>query len=121
MGSESPVDTSYDVRTDAGGGGPDRYSMVLRRYHQLLWSKPLPSGAMFDLDEQLHHKSALGEFWLSSDAITHTYSYWTKPPRLVEAIQGAPVEEVLEELPALHQLHHHEDLVGRLHHLVCAT
>ncbi len=29
---------------------------------------------MFDLDAGLHHKSHLGEFWLSSDSILHTYT-----------------------------------------------
>ena len=40
------IDTTFDVRTDAGGRDPDRYSATLRRYHRLLWSKPLPGGAM---------------------------------------------------------------------------
>jgi hypothetical protein len=42
-----------------------------------LWSKPLPSGALFDLTPQgiyLHHHSELGEFWLSSDSVIPTFS-----------------------------------------------
>ncbi|MCE0488130.1 hypothetical protein LVO85_14945 [Ornithinimicrobium sp. EGI L100131] len=74
MAHGSLIDTTFDVRTEAGGRDPDSHSATLRRYHQLLWSKPLPNGAAFDLDARLHHKSELGEFWLSSDAITHTYS-----------------------------------------------
>ena len=70
------IDTTFDMRSDAGGRDPDSHSKTLRRYHQLLWSKPLPSGAMFDLDAKLHHKSALGEYWLASDSIAHTYSTW---------------------------------------------
>jgi hypothetical protein len=50
----------------------------LRRFHQFLWSKLLPSGKPFDLDISgpkpfLVHRSELGEFQLTSDAITHTY------------------------------------------------
>ena len=60
------VDISFDVRTDAGGRDPDSHSASLRGFHRALWSKPLPSGAMFDLDEQLRHVSALGEFHLAS-------------------------------------------------------
>ena len=36
------IDTTFDLRTDAAGKDPDTYSPTLRRYHQLLWSKPLP-------------------------------------------------------------------------------
>ena len=43
------IDTSFDVRTDAGGRDPDSYSSTLRRYHQRLWSKPLPGGTVFAL------------------------------------------------------------------------
>jgi len=59
------IGTSFDFRLDAGGKDPDSYSPTLRRYHQLLWSKPLPGGAFFDLDfvdGYLHHRSDLGEF-----------------------------------------------------------
>lgn len=60
------IDTSDDFRTDAGGKDPDTHSPTLRRYHKDLWSKPLPSGALFDLDDTtpgvyLHHRSGLGE------------------------------------------------------------
>jgi len=62
-----PIDVAFDFRTDAGGKDPDSHSPTLRRYHQLLWSKPLPSGAPFDLSVStprvyLHHRSSLGEF-----------------------------------------------------------
>lgn len=87
------IDTSFDVRRDAGGKDPDSHSATLRRYHQLLWSKPVRNG-MFDLNERLQHQSALGEFWLSSDAITHTYSRWTKPARMVAVLQQVPKEQV---------------------------
>lgn len=93
MVDESLIDTSFDMRTDAGGKDPDSHSPTLRRYHRLLWSKPLPNGAVFELDAKLHHHSNLGEFWLSSDAIVHTYLRWTRPARLVNVIQQVPPEE----------------------------
>ena len=73
------IDTSFDFRTDAGGRDPDRYSPGLRRYHKLLWSKSLPSGALFELDDTkpgwyLHHRSDVGEFFLSSDSIMPTFT-----------------------------------------------
>src|SRR5664279_297730 len=75
------IDTSFDFRTDAFGKDPDAYSATLRRYHKLLWSKPLPSGALFDLDDTtygvyLHHLSDLGEFFLSSDSVIPTFTRW---------------------------------------------
>ena len=92
------IDTSVDVRVDAGGRDPDGSSGTLRRYHQLLWSKPLPSGAPFDLEDvspqaYLHHQSGLGDFWLSSDSMIHTYSYWPSMQAIISQLQ---VEEVAE-------------------------
>ena len=93
MGGLNLIDTRFDVRTDAGGKDPDSHSKTLRRYHQLLWSKPLPGGDIFDLDAKLHHKSDLGDFWLSSDSITPTYSAWGRPARLVGVVgQVSPME-----------------------------
>jgi hypothetical protein len=76
------MDTSFDFRTDAGGKDPDVYSPpTLRQYHKLLWSKALPNGRLFDLDDNvpgayLHHRSDLGEFFLSSDSVIPTFTRW---------------------------------------------
>lgn len=76
---ESRIDTTFDLRSDTPPGkDPDTFSHTLRRYHRLLWSKPLPNGAAFDLDisnrrRYLHHKSSLGEFFLASDTIIRTF------------------------------------------------
>ena len=94
MDGDRCIDTTFDVRSDAGGKDPDSNSKTLRRYHRLLWSKPLPGGAPFELDAKLHHISGLGEFWLSSDAITHTYSTWGRPAHLVEVIRQVPDREM---------------------------
>ena len=88
------IDTSFDVRTDAGGKDPDSHSATLRGFHQLLWSKPLPRSVLFELDEQLHHESDLGTFSLASDAITHTYANRDRPPQLVVARDAMPAGEV---------------------------
>jgi hypothetical protein len=71
----------FDFRTDTPfGEDPDSHSSTLRRYHQLLWSKPLPGGDPFDLHADkwgayLYHRSELGEFFLSSDAVIPTFSH----------------------------------------------
>ena len=90
------VDINFNVFSDTPKGkDPDSYSPTLRRYHQILWSKPLPNGARFDLDldtpRLLHHKSELGEFFLSSDQIGHTYKNVKKMSHIVGNI---PPDEI---------------------------
>ncbi len=72
------IDTNFNVYSDARGGDPDSTSPTLQQYHKMLWSKPLPNGETFELFDNkngvyLYHKSELGEFFLGSDAITHSY------------------------------------------------
>jgi Family of unknown function (DUF6994) len=77
------IDITFDFRSDTPPRkDPDTFSPTLWRYHQLLWSKPLPSGELFSLDVSgppyyLHHRSGLGEFWLSSDAVVPSFSWLT--------------------------------------------
>jgi hypothetical protein len=85
------IDTSFNVYSDANGGDPDARSPTLRRYHQLLWSKALPCGEVFDLRDDrpgcyLYHSSRLGDFWLGSDAITHSYKNQMKKKWLTTQI-----------------------------------
>jgi hypothetical protein len=97
------IDVAFDFRSDTPGYGrpgvdPDSSSPTLRRYHQLLWSKPLPSGAPFELDvttphAYLHHVSELGEFWLSSDSMIPTWSSWTKMAHIIDQIPEVEREE----------------------------
>lgn len=91
------IDTTFDFRDDALGKDPDTFSPTLRTYHKLLWSKPLPNGREFDLDEStrgayLHHKSDVGEFFLASDSCIPTFTTWVKMRHILEQI---PSEEVL--------------------------
>ena len=72
------IDIRFNVYSDTPPGkDPDSFSLTLRQYHKLLWSKPLPNGVFFNLNDKkpmlLHHQSDLGEFFLSSDSIGHTY------------------------------------------------
>jgi Family of unknown function (DUF6994) len=95
------IDTSFDMRSDAGDGDPDSDSPTLRRYHQLLWSKPLPNGATFELDTitprtYLHHDSALGEFWLSSDSVIQTFIRWASTQQIISQLSDDEVESFYE-------------------------
>jgi hypothetical protein len=77
----SVIDTSFDFLSDTPcGKDPDSHSKTLRRYHKLLWSKPLPSRDFFDLSDTvpgryLYHRSHLGEFSLGSDAVIPTFKW----------------------------------------------
>jgi len=45
MDTHSRIDITFDFRSDTPGypkKDPDALSPTLRRYHKLLWSKPLP-------------------------------------------------------------------------------
>jgi hypothetical protein len=50
MNPLSEIDVDYFFFDDTPEGkDPDSHSPTLRRYHQLLWSKPLPDGRPFEL------------------------------------------------------------------------
>jgi hypothetical protein len=87
------IDTDFDFRSDTPPGrDPDSRSPTLRRYHKCLWSKPLPSGVVFELVDTtprvyLHHHSHLGQYWLASDAVIPTFR---KEARLAQFIEQSP-------------------------------
>lgn len=90
-------DTTFNVYSDAQGGDPDSTSPTLRLYHKILWSKPLPNGERMELTNNkngayLYHNSKLGEYFLGSDAITHSYRNHKRKMWLTQQIQ----EEVNE-------------------------
>jgi len=94
----SHIDITFDFRSDAQGRDPDSHSPTLRSYHKLLWSKPLPSGVVFELDYTttsppyyLRHRSELGEFVLSSDAVIPAF---TREGRISDVIEQMDVEEL---------------------------
>jgi hypothetical protein len=104
------IDTTFDFRSDAAGKDPDNFSPTPRRYHKLLWSKPLPSGDMFVLEIittyrlVLHHVSSRGEFFLTSDSTVQT---WTRPgawPQMQAVIAQVPEQEKETFLTVAHQI-----------------
>lgn len=94
------IDTNYNFYTDAKGGDPDSTSSTLQKYHKILWSKLLPNGEKFELSDKqdnayLYHKSKLGEFFLGSDAITHSYKFHKRKQWLVQQIPN-DVDELFD-------------------------
>jgi hypothetical protein len=91
------IDILFDFRSETPrGGDPDRDSPTLHRYHRLLWGKPLPSGEKFELEDArpgnyLVHRSDLGVFYLSSDAVIATLK--KKAKAVVEQLSADEREE----------------------------
>lgn len=94
----SLINIDFDFRTDTPlGKDPDTFSPTLRSYHKLLWSKALPSGSFFGLDDTrsgayLYHCSDLGEFFLSSDTAIHTFSRWASMAHIIRQISSQEIE-----------------------------
>ena len=87
------IDTNYNFHTDARGGDPDSTSQTLKKYHKILWCKPLPNGKKFELSDKqkgiyLYHNSELGEFFFGSDAITHSYKNQKRKQWLIQQIRN---------------------------------
>ncbi|NLZ24489.1 hypothetical protein GX888_01960 [Candidatus Dojkabacteria bacterium] len=84
------IDVTYNFQAETEPLDADRYSLSLQEYHRILWSKPLPNGKMFELSKivnnQLYHKSDLGEFYLSSDRAIPTFSKWKKLEHIIPQI-----------------------------------
>lgn len=85
------IDPNFNFHSDAKGGDPDRTSPTLKKYHQLLWSKILPNGDYFKLEDNqpyhyLYYKSEEAVYALGSDTITHSYRSHTKKKWLTEQI-----------------------------------
>jgi hypothetical protein len=99
MSQNKAIDITFDFRSDTPpGGDPDVLSPTLRSYHKLLWSKPLPSGPLFVLDDTtrgvyLHHISELGEFFLASDAVVPSFTRELRLGGIVNQIPRAKLDE----------------------------
>lgn len=73
------VDVTTDFQEDSRGRDPDLYSSLLQEFHRRLWSKPLPSGALFNLVpgrvgsvRVLRYQGPGREFVLSSDTLANS-------------------------------------------------
>ncbi|MHA7191099.1 DUF6994 family protein [Arthrobacter sp. MDT2-16] len=99
-------DITFDYKTDHPAPtkpDPDRDSPRLKADHQLLWTKALHDGELFKpqvpalASERRKNYLAVeldfgARFTVGSDAITHSYSDWSRPKALVDA-RGALTED----------------------------
>lgn len=91
------LDISFDFRTDSFGGDPDSASKTLKSFHKMLWSKQLPNGDFFELEDDvrgsyLNYRSLTCELPLSSDSITHSYKNLSKMKSILQGIDPMTVE-----------------------------
>lgn len=89
------VDTDLDMRRDAGGRDMDQHSPTLRRYHQLLWSRPLPDETTFELKADGEATNAYlvapDGLVLASDSLINSMTHWKR------------LRTVLAEVPEVEQ------------------
>jgi len=98
------VDVTFNVESDAGGKDPDQHSATLRRYHQILWSKPLPDGTPFRLEADgqhayLRYATTAGYLYLASDSIVHSYrnAFTNKIGDVMAAVDPHLVARIYDE------------------------
>ena len=80
--------THLDVykRQGVGNSDPDVCSKTLQKYHQILWSKPLPNGEYMDLKIGSGNRYLTWkEFRFGSDSITASFRY--KDYKLIKEIE----------------------------------
>lgn len=84
------IDTTFNFQ--AAMENPDRdadkYSTLLQDYHRTLWSKPLPNGALFDLEKLntsclLRYTSTNVDLILSSDRAVATFTKWKRLQHII--------------------------------------
>ncbi|ASY16784.1 DUF6994 family protein [Candidatus Planktophila versatilis] len=90
------IDTSFDFRSDSNGKDPDAYSPTLRSYHRFLWSKQLPIGERFEIEEinsTLIYRFNMQTLKFGSDSISNSYIGTKKIAHLNSQINQAEFEE----------------------------
>jgi hypothetical protein len=93
------IDITFNFYSDSNGGDPDLKSPTLRKYHKILWSKPLPNGDILNLDtfpasQYLTFQSNNFTFSLGSDAIVHSYKNQARKQWLIQQMPSEVVDEL---------------------------
>jgi hypothetical protein len=90
------INIAYDFSEDYKNNiDPDRHNKILKNWHKILWGKNLPNKnvvlTLIEKDYGLYHNSEIGEHYLTSDSIVHTYS---RQKSIVGIINQFPKEEI---------------------------
>ena len=82
----------------AGNSDPDSRSPMARRYHQLLWSRPLPNGEVMKLEDgRSKFYLRWNELYFGSDSITATFRYYKNKDFLEKVRKVVPEYESFVE------------------------
>jgi hypothetical protein len=96
---DKAIDITFDFRSDTPPGrDPDVLSPMLRRYHKLLWSKPLPGGAPCMLDDSTRGCTCTTSLsWASSSSpAMGSCRAFTREVRLTDIVSRIPLDELDE-------------------------
>jgi hypothetical protein len=102
--TDTDFDVTYDFATDTPSGkDPDGDSPTLRRYNRMLWSKQLKSGEVLALEAPkvrshgylVYTDPGGNKMWFGGDCITHSYSRWSRPKALKEALAALDSDQRL--------------------------
>jgi hypothetical protein len=96
----SDIDVNFDFTTDtpqywdetvATKPDPDSRSPMMRKYHQLLWSKPLPNGEVMKLEDgRSKFYLKWKDFYFGSDSIIVSFRYKNNQKLINEVAQSLP-------------------------------
>jgi hypothetical protein len=95
------IDPNFDFRSEIKSGqDPDSHSPTLRRFHQFLWSKPLPTDddLRLRIDKRRQYLAAtVGavDMTLSSDAIAHSFLTTKTLEKIVAGVEAQRRHEIL--------------------------
>ena len=84
------IDVYFDFRSDSAGRDPDYASPTLKRYHQTLWSKPLPNGEFLRLTTDNCSYLRYKDMCFGSDSITASFRYKRNEELLRQVEQAVP-------------------------------
>jgi hypothetical protein len=93
-------DINFDFYSDTPPKkDPDSRSPTLRKYHKVLWRKPLPNGQLFELIDTipgtyLYFSSNNAEFYLGSDSISHSYRNTKRMSHIINQIPSKKVDSL---------------------------
>ena len=90
MIGKADIDITFDFRSDSKGPDPDTSSPTLKRYHQALWSKPLPNGEYLHLTTDNCSYLRYKDMYFGSDSITASFRYERNRDLLRHVEQAMP-------------------------------
>ena len=92
------IDITLNLGIDAKGKDPDIYSATLKKYHKILWNKPLPDGSLFSIfdspnEKYLAYQTEKLSIKLASDSIANSYAK-SQSREMIQILSDVPKEKI---------------------------